>query len=373
MLENRVRMPAYRAALSAAITPGAVVLDLGAGTGVMAMLACRYGARHVYAIEFSEAIQVARETAAANGLEDRITFIQGDSKKVNLPEKVDLIVEDMRGAMPWFGSHIPDVVDARRRFLRPGGQIISRRDTAYCAVVEAGSLYDELTRPWRDGVEGLDLSAAIRYATNSRHALSKGRGKLLTEGAPWATIDYQTVESASASGSASLNVTDAGTGHGLALWFDGELVPGITISDAPGKPETVYSPLFLPWPEPVGLDATSRVSVKLRADHIGGDYIYSWETRIHNCGAPPAQELRFRQSDFLGTPLTHESLARHASGHKPVASAEGVAAKYVLDRMNGSAPLTEIATGLAAEFPGQFSSLRAALDFAASLSLQYGD
>ena len=193
-----MRILAYRAALSAAITPGAVVLDLGTGTGVMAMLACRYGARHVYAIERSEAIQVARETAAANGLKDKITFIHGDSTKVNLPETVDLIIEDLRGALPWLGTHIPDVVDARRRFLRPGGRIISCRDTAYCAVVEADSLYENLTRPWRNGLDGLDLSTAIRYVTNSCHRLKAGDGQLLTEGHAWATIEYATVESARA-------------------------------------------------------------------------------------------------------------------------------------------------------------------------------
>ena len=372
MLDSTARMAAYRAALAAAITPGAVVLDIGTGTGAMALLSCRLGARHVYAIECLEEIQIARETAAANGLADRITFIRGDSMKVDLPEKVDLIVEDLRGALPLLGTHIPVVVDARTRFLRPGGRIISCRDTLYCAVIEAEELYDRLTRPWRARLDGIDLSVATRYVTNSLHKLSARRDQLLTDGRAWATIDYATVGSASVSGSVRLEIARKGTGHGLLLWFDGELFPGVVISNAPGQPATNYVPLFLPWPEPVSLDDSRQVDVKLRADYVGSDYVFTWESSFVAAGARPGPRLRFRQSEFTGTPKSRELLAKSASSHRPAASADGMAARFVLERMNGSLPLAEIAFQLSREYPEQFPSTRAALDFAAQLSACYG-
>jgi type I protein arginine methyltransferase len=67
MYVNKARMDAYAAALRDAVTPNSVVLDIGAGTGIFALLACRYGARRVYAIEPDDAINLAREVAAANG------------------------------------------------------------------------------------------------------------------------------------------------------------------------------------------------------------------------------------------------------------------------------------------------------------------
>ena len=61
MIADKVRMDAYSQALRRAVKPGSVVVDIGAGTGICAMLACRFGARKVYAIEPDDAIHVARD------------------------------------------------------------------------------------------------------------------------------------------------------------------------------------------------------------------------------------------------------------------------------------------------------------------------
>src|SRR5438034_88429 len=98
MMCDSSRMAAYDRALRAACGLDSVVLDLGTGTGIHALLACRAGARHVYAVEWSDAIAIAREIAQANGFADRITFIQGRSTDITLPEPVDVVVMDLRGA-----------------------------------------------------------------------------------------------------------------------------------------------------------------------------------------------------------------------------------------------------------------------------------
>jgi protein arginine N-methyltransferase 1 len=106
MIADRVRMNAYVQALRQAVKPNSVVLDIGTGTGIFALLACQFGARHVYAIEADDAIEVARQIAAANGYTDRIEFIQDVSTKLSLPEKADVIISDLRGVLPLFQGHI---------------------------------------------------------------------------------------------------------------------------------------------------------------------------------------------------------------------------------------------------------------------------
>src|SRR5947208_3462672 len=92
MISDRVRMDAYTHALRRHVRHGSVVVDLGTGAGILALLSCRLGARHVYAIEPDSVIQVAREVAADNGCGDRITFFQKRSEDVSLPERADVIV-----------------------------------------------------------------------------------------------------------------------------------------------------------------------------------------------------------------------------------------------------------------------------------------
>src|SRR5688572_25765075 len=111
MMADLVRMDACVEALRRAVRPGSVVLDLGAGTGVFSLLACKLGARRVFAVEPNDAIQVARQAAAANGCGDRIDFFQELSTKISLPEAADVIISDLRGVLPWFTQHLPSILD----------------------------------------------------------------------------------------------------------------------------------------------------------------------------------------------------------------------------------------------------------------------
>src|SRR5262252_952841 len=96
---DRARLRVFERAIAAAVRPGDVVIDLGAGTGVLGLLACRAGAARVYAIENGGMIEVARALAQANGLVDRIVFLRTHSSEVRLPEPADVVVGDLIGRM----------------------------------------------------------------------------------------------------------------------------------------------------------------------------------------------------------------------------------------------------------------------------------
>src|SRR2546430_4119827 len=115
MITDRVRLDAYAQALKRAITPASVVLDIGAGTGVLSLLACKFGARRVYAIEPSSLAQLITAAARDNGYEHRIVLLQRRSTEVVLPERADVIVSDLRGVLPPYHSHFTDIADARTR------------------------------------------------------------------------------------------------------------------------------------------------------------------------------------------------------------------------------------------------------------------
>src|SRR6478736_2378284 len=95
MLADAPRFSAYSAAIAKAVRPGDVVLEIGCGPAVFAMLATRAGARRVFAVETDDIVDFARQLAAANNLSDRIEFFQRDSRKLTLPEPANVILSDI--------------------------------------------------------------------------------------------------------------------------------------------------------------------------------------------------------------------------------------------------------------------------------------
>src|ERR1700720_303575 len=124
MVTDRLRTDAYAEALRREIKTGDVVVDIGTGPGILSLIACRSGARRVYAFEPSGVIELAREIVVANGLSDRIEFIPKLSIDISLPEPANVVVSDVRGILPFFGKGLVSVIDARERLLVPNGKMI---------------------------------------------------------------------------------------------------------------------------------------------------------------------------------------------------------------------------------------------------------
>src|SRR6266404_5694512 len=170
MIADRERFNAYREAIYKAVRPGDAVLEIGCGPGVFALLACRAGAKRVYAIDSEEIVHFARELAAANGFAERIEFIHSDSRKTELPERVNVIVSDIRGVLPLCGHAISSIEDARQRFLAPGGILIPQHDTLKASLVEATDYYSRLTSPWRNASRGMDFSPALSLVLHGSYS-----------------------------------------------------------------------------------------------------------------------------------------------------------------------------------------------------------
>src|SRR5215203_4139717 len=119
MIADGPRVQAYAEALRRTVTPNSVVMDLGGGRSIFELLACKFGARHVYAVEPENVIGLAREAAAANGFPELIEFFEKPSTEITVSEPADIIISDLRGVLPWFQQHIPSLIDARKRLLAP--------------------------------------------------------------------------------------------------------------------------------------------------------------------------------------------------------------------------------------------------------------
>jgi protein arginine N-methyltransferase 1 len=371
LIADGVRTNAYAQALRQTVWPGSTVLDIGTGTGIWALLACRYGARKVYALDTTDAIEVGRLLAVANGYADRIEFIQQLSTRVSLPERVDIVVADLHGVLPLFEQNLHSLIDARQRLLAPGGTMIPLRETLWAAVAEAPELYRRYMQPWEDRSYGIDLRPCLRFAANSWGKALVKPHHVLVPPACWATLDYTNLQTPHVTGEVAWTVESPGTGHGLLVWFDTVLADRVHFSNAPTAPEVIYGRAYFPWPDPVPLATGDLVSVALRANLVYDDYVCTWKTRVVAQGGTGPVKACFDQSDFYGTPMSPTSLHKKAATYVPERTEEGELDLLILSLMNGSATLGDIASRVSARFPERFLRRQDALAKVAAMATMY--
>jgi type I protein arginine methyltransferase len=177
MLIDAVRVNAYRAGITAGVTSGDVVIDLGTGTGVLATFAARAGARQVYAIDHSDFIAIAETIAQRNDVRT-ITFVKQNSRDFSPPEKVDVIIHEQMGHTLFNENMILNLLDLKRRALKPDGRILPGQFELLAAPV---SLKDEYRRPflWEIDVHGIDLNFLEHHALMQPYQTQEHRQRLL--------------------------------------------------------------------------------------------------------------------------------------------------------------------------------------------------
>lgn len=281
--QNQRREEAFTRALREAVTENSVVLDIGTGPGYFALLAAKFGARKVYAIESNSLVRIGPRLAADNGFSDRITFFEGDSTEIELPEKADVIIADLGGSLPLANRNIVSLIDARERHLAPGGRFIPGKTSISAAVVTTPKFYNAITGAWAPGRHGLDWTRVRSLAVNAHRKCQLKAENLLTDSKSWVELNYLDLkaESASVRAEFSLEAMSDGTAHGIALWTDYRLAPGIELFSSPTEPPLpIYGQSLLPWTQPVELAAGDRVKLRIQVIHRNRGNLWSWRSAI---------------------------------------------------------------------------------------------
>ena len=239
MLGDRRRMQRYRAAIEQVVRPGDVVVDLGTGLAVLAIMAAQAGAARVYAVDVRpQVIPFAERVIAANGCADVITLIEANATELELPEPVDVIVNELIGD---FGTdeNIYECVQAvASNYLKPGGRVLPRKlDTRIVGACYEG----EFRGVFRESYEGLDLSVAIAdgapFETAAVMYGLRHKPIELTSHATIESIDFeQPMPDRFYEYDVELEVLRDGELQGLVGYFDAELAPGIVLDNYPCYP-----------------------------------------------------------------------------------------------------------------------------------------
>jgi predicted RNA methylase len=286
MLRDRVRNEAYQRAIQQVVKPGDVVLDIGAGTGILSIFAAQAGARRVFAVERTGVASVARAMIARNGFTEQIDVLEQDVEDVVLPEKVDVIVSEWMGGFGVDENMLAPQVIARQRWLKPGGVMLPARVTALVAPVSIPTFDEELAY-WRSRPHGVDTSVIADFTANETfHTQTHLTAESLVA-APqemWTHDPHTcTLEEADQSFTATLSfaATTAQTITGFAAWFTAELAPGISLTNAVGAPDTHWGRTFLPLAGPTPVAAGATIGLVLHCDpSLGGSTEMHWSVTI---------------------------------------------------------------------------------------------
>ena len=341
------KLSAYQQAVDAVVKPGDVVVDLGSGTGLLGLMAARAGAARVYMVDWGPILGLAEEIAARNGYADRVIPVRGSSMDVVLPELADVVMCDQIGGFVYDAGVLEYFDDARRRLLKPGGTLLPASFALYVAPVHAPEARANVDI-WGSDPGGFDTSAAHRLAVNTEWRIDGSQVTLAAQPAPVATIASSSVEPVASS--TTFTFPESGPVDGLLGWFEAELAPGVTLTNAPGAPARMQRWCnFYPTKQILdvlpGDTLTAGIDLRPRSQHI------TWSIEWIREGSALA---RSRHSTLLGQFLGADDLKRADAASVLAMTPQGEAFRAALAKVDGATSIGDIVESMIAEYPDVF-------------------
>lgn len=363
MMADEVRTLAYKKAISECVKKDDVVLDLGAGLGILSLFACQAKAKKVYALEQQEdVIRYAKSVASRNGFRDKIVFINGLSSHANIPELVDVIVSETLATMGVEENIVESLYDAKKRFLKKDGIIIPSCIELYVAPVSSEDIFHSTLGWWNEDVFGFDFSSLRNVVTHSRFIRSINAKALLTFPEKIAFFDF-TKSSPLFNGKTTFNITKKSTCHGIAGWFKVKLSPRIDLTNSPIDKPTHWQQVFFPVKEPLSLKRGDKIKVKISNKLFHQRMVWNWHVE--------ANGKKFQGSTLKRLPQKQDILNINFFSHRPNLSQQADIDKTILNLCNGKKTVEQIAEELRKLFPEKFKTIFLASEKVARVLLAY--
>lgn len=367
-LSDTVRLSAFRAAIHEVVKPGDVVVDLGAGTGILGLFACRAGAKRVYSIESTGMIQLAREICAANGFGDRTVFINESSTRSSLPERVDVVLADQIGRFGFDADIFEYFRDARTRFLKPGGITVPSRIDLLVAPVDAQPLRDHIEF-WNTSPAEFDFRPARALAANTGYPTQLTADQLLGDPALLVSLDASDAPPSFLGLETTVTVARSGTLHGIGGWFSARLSPSIMLTNSPLTANRINRRnVFLPIDRPVPVAPHDRIVITINI--LPADTVVTWNVVVREATGD-VKKASFFHSTFHGMLLSKEALQKTKPDFVPTLTPWGEARRTILELCDGKRALAEVERDVYRRHSDLFHSLDEAAKFVAEVTTRY--
>lgn len=278
MMNDTVRNDAYEKALKTALQNGGSVLDIGSGSGLLAMMAARHGATSVTTCEeVTMVAEKAKVIIKRNGFADQINAINKISTNLiigtDLPERADILVTEIFDNGLLGENALTAIEHARKNLLKPNAQLIPCGARVYASCIESIEIYKNHRV---ETISNFDLSPFNQFTSYdyTGYHLAKTDYKALSATTPIFEFDFRK-DHENKSTTIEFNVTQSGVCHAVAFWYELQLDKDTIISTAPDLPQlSCWKQAVQLLPKPLPL--TKGETFKLTAHY---DDISLWFTK----------------------------------------------------------------------------------------------
>ncbi|CAF1112249.1 unnamed protein product [Adineta ricciae] len=274
MMQDYIRTSTYQRAIldNSVDFAGKVVLDVGAGSGILSFFAAQAGARKVYAVEASTMAQHAKTLIENNQLSNRIQIVPGKIEEIELPEKVDVIISEPMGYMLYNERMLESYIHAKK-FLKPNGKMFPTTGDLYVTPFTDESLFMEQVGKanfwYQQSFYGVDLTtlrdAAIEEYFKQPIVDNFDVRVCLAKPIKF-TVNFLTAAEEDLyemNIPLSFELTTTAVVHGLAFWFDVSFdgtTSQIWLSTAPTQPLTHWYQVRCLFVKPLTVNQGQTIS-----------------------------------------------------------------------------------------------------------------
>jgi protein arginine N-methyltransferase 7 len=274
MTLDRSRNEAYRSALSKALgaRPAELILDIGTGTGLLAMLAAQLGAKHVVGCEANESIcRVGERVVTLNGMGETIRMVNKDCRKLaipaDLPRRADLVLFELFDCSLIGEGVLHFLAHAREHLATEGARFLPMGARLRAMLIE-----HRLDRIW-------DIDANLlnpyRYSPSFQNVdASRLRYRPLGEPFDVFSFDFSKATTRAREQLSTHACIAQGIAGAVLFWFDLQLDETTWISNAPGDPAQLHWKQGLQFlPE---VKVTQGMQLPFVASHNGSSLRFRW-------------------------------------------------------------------------------------------------
>ncbi len=279
MVNDEERNKAYDLALRRAVKPGDLVLEIGTGSGLVAMMAARAGAGRVVSCEVLPLMaDIAREVVAKNGLTDRITILTQKSTQLqageDLPDRADVFVSELINIGMLSPNMLPVLQHARENLLKPGARIIPAAAIVHAALIEAPQLCR--INPVRQ-IAGFDLSPLDKLRSPGYAQIDMAADLIRQLSQPFRALDFDFQQNMPERDAKLVQVTasSAGIVHGIAFWFDLVMDEEIVYSSASPTRTNHWKQAAEFFAQPIAVQPGDRLNIVAAYDNTRIQFRYA--------------------------------------------------------------------------------------------------